>query len=68
MTVELRHCNTLPQPMLTEGLWCAGCPHYHPGQCSSQCETAAEAAGFGNKHEYAFFDPLLYTTWRLTRA
>lgn len=69
MTAELRHEDQLPESLLATQR-CHGCPHYAKVRtaCTYQCETQARDAGYDEPRDYFLFDPLTYTTWRLTRA
>ena len=68
MTAELRRREDLPKPLLDIGGGCKCCPYTAKiGGCPEECVAQAKAAGHEHASGYRLFDPLLYTTWRLTR-
>jgi hypothetical protein len=69
MTAELRHRDNLrPQMIDNQRTYCHACPHYSEGvSCDEACTVQAQDAGLAQPQKYYLFDPLLYTTWRLTR-
>ena len=50
--------------------YCAACPHSRrrlTDGCHEECTSEAKDQGLAQPQKYYLFDPLLYTTWRLTR-
>ena len=68
MTAELRRVNQFPKPMHEAETNCSACPFFNQSNgCTEQCTDQARTAGKAYPKEWFLFDPLLYTTWRLTR-